>query len=109
MRAAVLAIFALAVTAIAVSAESEPLKAVRSLRAHSWNLEIAVRRTAERSQISQGGLKAKTPLAKQFCVAPVQVEFAHILQAAGSPSKLLFLSPLPISRNFNTGRAPPVV
>jgi hypothetical protein len=59
MRTAVLAAIALALTATAVSARPEPVQTVPSLRAQSWNLEIATRRPAMRTRVSHGELKTK--------------------------------------------------
>jgi hypothetical protein len=65
MRTAVLAAIALALTATAVSARPEPVQTVPSLRAQSWNLEIATRRPAMRTRVSHGELKTKTLVQSQ--------------------------------------------
>lgn len=108
MRTAVLAAIALAVTATVVSARPEPVQTAPSLRAQSWNLEIAARRPAMRARVSHGELKTKTLVAKHFCPVLPHVGLAHRLRVAGSPPQWLSRSLLR-SQRFTPSRAPPIV
>jgi hypothetical protein len=103
-----LAVIALALTATAVYAGPELVQSAPSLRAQSWNLDIAARRPPMRAQVSQA-LKTRTPVAKQICAALPQVGFALHLRAAGSSSQLVSQSPLRRGRSFTSSRAPPIV